>query len=346
MVNIVLSGPPKELGMQRGKTLKYAIQLSFEQMSKGHVCQYTWKQAREYGAKAGDDLDARCPDMYREIIGTADGAGIPVEDFLPFAFRCWNALADHPATLACYNFSCLDPAGPLLAGVLEDYPPFYLLETVRPERGIPFYAVTWAGMAWAVRCMNKAGLAIGQASAFSGTRFRKGQGRFPFELYARAYYAQRRAIQTCDNIADAIEVIRSFDCSSVFMLADKTGRVATLEACGNLHAIRNPDEQGLMTGGTFESPELVKSLLDEGIAHDWEAGVRRAQRTMASLSRAEGKTSLEWVKQYLQTEEHHGGWCHDRCQSATIACPATGDFFVSGYRPCSSGFAHYSTDDL
>ena len=347
MVNVELNGAPAQLGLARGRQLKAAIQLGVGHYIHGHRKQWRQSEAPAFGARMAEDLGRRCPALLEEILHTGEGAEIPQADFLAFAFRCWNALTDHPATLACYNLGCVDPGrGPLLAGVLEDSPPFYLLETVRPAQGHAFHAVTWAGMAWAVRGMNAAGLAIGQCSAFAGTRFAPGRLAFPFDLYARGYYAQRWALQQADNVADAIEIIRGFGCASTYMLADQAGNCATLEVCGDLHAVRKPDADGLLTGGPYITPALIKALIDEGVAHDWEMWVRLSRQVIDKMRSAQGKTSLEWMADYLATDKEDGGWCHDGLQAATVACPATGEFWVSGYRPCSSGFQRLNVADL
>ncbi|MDD5705910.1 MAG: hypothetical protein PHR35_08290 [Kiritimatiellae bacterium] len=336
---ISLTGTPAQIGLERGRQLKIAIQLSVAHYVHGNTHQWQLREAHAFGGRMAKDLGRRCPDLLEEILHTGQGAGLSEGDTLAFAFRCWNALSDHPATLACYNIACRDPQrGTIVAGVLEDSPPFYILETVQPAKGIPFHAVTWTGMSWAVRGMNAAGLAVGQASSFAGTRFAKGANAFPFDLYARGYYGQRWALQNCDNVRDAARIIRGFDCTSTYMLADKTGACVALESCGQLHALRKPNAAGNLTGGIFESPVLIKALVDEGIAHDWEWGVRLAKKVMTKLESARGKTTMEWMARYLRAEQTAGGWCHDGLQAATIACPATGEFWVSGYRPCVSGF--------
>ncbi|MBI4026875.1 MAG: hypothetical protein HY360_17960 [Verrucomicrobia bacterium] len=347
MVEIQLKGAPAQIGLARGRQLKYAIQLASEHWGPGHTHQYSRKEAHAYGRRMARDMAQRCPQLMEEILATGKGAEMSEDDICAYAFRCWNALSDHPATLACYNFAAHDSKrGPVIAGVLEDSPPFYLLETVRPKSGHAFYGVTWAGMAWAGRCINEKGLAMGQASSFAGTRFAPGAHKFPFDLYARVFYAQRWAIQNAATVDEAIDIIRGFECASVIMLADRSGKVVILETCGKLHAVRAPDELGVLTGGVFLAPELIKALIDQGVAHDWECGVRANQRVSVHLRKAKGKTTMEWMAKYLQTEREDGGWCHDGMQSATIACPSTGEFWVSGYRPCACGFRKFRVKDL
>jgi hypothetical protein len=343
MVTIELTGSHAQIGKQRGEQLKAAIQMSVEHWVMGHTFQFSLKTAGAYGRRMEKDMARRWPEILDEVYATAKAADIPEEVMLANVFRCWNALSkDHPATLACYNMSCRDPKrGVIVGGVLEDSPPYYLSEIVKPAKGIPHVNITWAGMPYAVRSMNKAGLAIGQASSFAGSRFRPGRNDFSFALYARGFFAERKAIQCATRVDEAVDILRSFECASVFMIADKTGRVVALEPCGKLCAMREPDADGLLTGGTFESPDLIKSLVDEGVAHDWEGGMRTAKLVKAHLRAAKGKTTMEWMARYLQTERTDGGWCHDGCQGATIACPATGEFWVSGYRPCVSGFKKY-----
>lgn len=347
MVEINLKGSPAQIGLGRGRQLKYAIQLAAEHWGPGHAHPYSRKEAHAYGRRMAKDMEKRCPALMEEIVATGKGAEMNEDDFLAYAFRCWNALVNHPATLACYNLAARDPKrGPIIAGVLEDTPPFYLLETVRSSRGLPFYGVTWAGMAWAARSINRAGLALGQASSFAGTRFGPGTHRFPFDLYARVFYATRWAIQHATTVEEAIEIIRGFECASVIMLADKSGKVIILETCGRLHALREPDELGVLAGGAFLSPRLIKELIDEGVAHDWEQAVRCHKQSVARLRGAKGRTTLEWMAKHLQTESTAGGWCHDGCQSATVACPNTGEFWVSGYRPCVHGFKKFHIRSL
>ncbi|MBI3922838.1 MAG: hypothetical protein HY318_15565 [Armatimonadetes bacterium] len=347
MVEIKLTGTPRQIGGQRGEQLKYAVHFALEHYVPGHAHQWSLAAARAHGQRMAEDMSKRWPEVIDEVISTAVGAEIPEDDMLAYVFRAWNALTDHPSTLACYSMTCRDPGrGLIMAGVLEDGPPFYLLERVSPVEGVPFFSVTWAGMPWSVRSMNKAGLAIGQASSFAGIRFREGTHKFPFDLYARGFFAERCAIQNATTVSEGVDILRSFECGSTFMLTDASGTAVTLEACGKLHALRDPDDLGIMTGGVFESPELIKSLIDEGIAHDWEEGIRKAKRVSSRLREAHGQTTMEWMAAYLQAEQTDGGWCHDGLQSATIACPTTGEFWVSGYRPCASGFKEYATSDL
>ncbi len=348
MIEITHRGSFAQIGKARGSELRHVIRIAFEHWMPGHTSQYSLADAIEYGKRMADDMDRRWPGIMEETRAIARAAGIDEDDFMAYVFRCWNALSgDHPATLACFNMSCIDPSrGLLMSGVLEDSPPFSILEAVVPDEGIPFYSVTWAGMPWTVRSMNKSGLAIGQASAFAGTRFSDGTHAFPFDLYARAFFAERYAIQHATNIAEAVDMIRSFNCTSVFTIADKTGKVVTLEACGALHALREPDQDNLMTAGTFESVELVKALLDEGIAHDLEQGIKLSQKVKSHLKASKGKWTVERMMEYIQTEQSDGGWCYDYLQAATIACPSTGEFWVCGYRPCVAGFKRFTVDNL
>jgi hypothetical protein len=348
MVELQFTGSHADIGRQRGEQLKYVIQMSLEHWVREHTHLFTQEDAHAYGRGMAEDMSRRWPEIIDEVLSTGKAAGISDDDMYAYVFRCWNALSKtHPATLACYNMACNDPErGAIIAGVLEDSPPYYLLETIIPHHGIPSYIVTWAGMPYAVRGMNKAGVAIGQASSFAGTRFRPGTHDFSFALYARGFFAERKALQYATTIDEAVDIILGFECASVFMIADPSGRVVALEPCGALHAMRHPDERGVLTGGTFESPELIKALIDEGIAHDWEGGMRTAKKVAARLHDAHGHSTMEWMAAYLQEEQSEGGWCHDGLQSATIACPATGDFWVSGYRPCVSGFARHIIADL
>ncbi len=347
MVEIELSGSPRQIGLSRGKQLRYAIQMALEHHGFGHAHQWTLEAAHAYGRRMAEDLNHRCPALLEEVIATAKGAQLPEADMLAYNFRVWNALSGHRATLACYGMSGIDPKrGMIIAGTLDDSPQFYLLEILRPRSGQACYVVNWAGMAWAGKAMNKAGLAIGQASSFAGTRFRPGKHKFPFDCYSRSFFAQRWAIQNATTVAEAIEILRSFECAGVFILSDRSGKVAALECCGDLSAVREPDADGIVTAGTFESPELIKSLIDDGVAHDWEEGVRLAMRTSAALRKVKGKFSMEWMAKFLQTERTDGGWCHTDCQAAFIASSKTGEFWVSGCRPCTSGFKIFNVKAL
>ena len=103
-----------------------------------------------WGRQWQADVAAKFPALMAEITAESKELGLDKDLVFAFNYRSWNAMTRHPShPLACYNIFFRDKArGPLLGGVVEDNPPFYVLEEIHPRQGIAHFTVALAGTCW------------------------------------------------------------------------------------------------------------------------------------------------------------------------------------------------------
>lgn len=346
MVEVRLSGGPEEIGRQRARELRSAILLALEHFSSGHEGQWGPEEFRAWGRRWQPEIDRDWPWLGAEIRAAAAELAVPEEVLFAFNFRGWNALAPHPSHMACYNIAWRDAqAGVVMGGVVEDGPPFYILEKVRPSQGLAFLSVTWAGMVWAVRGMNAAGLSVGQVSAFPGIpRHSRTPPGFGTEDYARGYFALRAALQEASSARQAADIVGRFQCMSTFMFADATGDALVLEMAVRHQGLRRSDRPDglLIGGGHFLTPGVLHALVDDGLNPTCPEGHAARQRWVEEfVGQRADRLTVETMKELLTD---HGGpapLCNDSTQALTVAVPAQGELWVGGYRACQSGFRRY-----
>lgn len=340
-VRIVLKGSPEEIGCQRAKALRSSILLSMEHLMVGHGRETSACVA--WGRKWQADVKARFPALMEEIVAGSRELGVEKDLLFAYNYRAWNAATSHPShPLACYNIFFRDKnRGPLLGGVVEDSPPFYVLEEIHPLQGIPHYTVTLAGTSWAIRGLNAAGLAVGQVSAFPGEYCRAGSTyQWGTQDYSRGYFILRTALQTLSTAREAAAFCRKHDALGTFMFADRKGDAFVVEKAGRLDAVRTCPGNVMVSGGHYSEP-LVRALLREGVLHVPLAGSLLRQQVVLRKARKQAP-SLELMRSILAAhDEEEGAFCNYNNQTTTIAMPKSGKLLVSGYLSCKSGFKEY-----
>ena len=347
MLHVCLSGTPVEIGRQRAEKLESSIRLSMEHLLLAHANEFGVKERRAWGRETAKDFERYFPEYVEETKAAAAALEINEDDMLAYNFRVWNALLPH-SSHHCYNIGWMSPKdGPIVGGVLEDFPPFYLLEEVHPAKGNAYYTVPLAGTTHAVRGMNEKGLALGSASAFVGTPFKDNPKlKFSTRDYSRAYQVMRKVLQECDTVAEAITLIRQIPCCNTFMLADPSGELVFAgKLVDRMEIRRSSREHRLLIGGShFLDADLITGLMRDGIhPADARASLERHWQITEYVRRHKKDMGVERMKKMLQT---HGGkdiltFCHDGLQCATVAVPRKGEFWVAGYRPCRAGFKRY-----
>lgn len=341
MLKIVLKGSPEEIGCQRAKALHSSILLSMEHLMVGHGRETSACVA--WGRQWQADVRAKFPALMAEIGAVSRELGVDKDLVFAYNYRAWNATSRHPShPLACYNIFFRDRArGPLLGGVVEDSPPFYVLEEIHPRQGIPHYAVTLAGTSWAIRGLNAEGLAVGQVSAFPGDYCRAGSTyRWGTQDYSRGYYILRTALQTLSTAREAAAFCRKHDALGTFMFADRNGDAVVVEKAGRLGAVRTCPDNVMVSGGHYSEP-LVQALLRKGVLHLPLAGSLLRQQVVLRKAR-EQQPSLELMRRILaEHDEDEGAFCNYHNQVTTIAMPKAGKILVSGYLSCKSGFTEF-----
>lgn len=342
MLKVSLSGTGKEIGERRATELRSSIYLLIEHLLYHH--NFCPEDCARWAERWKDEAEKNFPDLMEEIKSLGRTLNIDEDIIFAFNFRAWNALILHPSHyLSCYNIGFLDPnEGPILGGVVEDFPPFYILEEVRPAKGYPFYSITLAGTVWSVRGLNSQGLAAGQVSAFPGIVIKKGKFYFGTEDYARGYFLLRNVLQYCKDAKEAIDVFRRYSVIGNFMFADRMGKIAVVEKAGTLTGIHFCKDRFITGGGHYLDRNLVAKLSLKGIIHTPDnMSVRRQQSV--SFKAEKNSPSLRLMKKILLAHrEEDGRFCNDIVQAATIAIPLKKQFYVAGPFPCQNRFKVFS----
>ncbi|MCM8762032.1 MAG: C45 family peptidase [Candidatus Omnitrophica bacterium] len=336
MLRVFLSGNSKDIGVKRAEELRSTILLVLEHFLYHHT--FGPEKCIKWAKRWKKQTEEMFPSLLEEIKFLSKALNIDEEIIFAFNFRAWNALYSHPSHLACYNIGFFDATeGPLLGGVLEDGPPFYILEEIEPSSGYKHYSVALAGTVWAVRGLNSEGLAVGQVSAFPGMEVRKTDFHFGTEDYARSYFIMRYILQYCKDIKEAIDVFKRYPALGNFMMADNRD-IAVVEKAGNLTGIRFCKDKYIIAGGHYLDSNLVTYLSGKGIIHIPDAmSVRRQQAVSFSVEKE--RPSLKLMKKILLSHsEEEGRFCNDIIQATTIAIPVKKQFYVAGPFPCHNMF--------
>ncbi len=162
--------------------------------------------------------------FYDEMRGLADGAGLPLEEivhanFIPELFHCSGFALTGKAT----------SDGILYHGRVLDYGTDWRLQehavlvVARPDGGIPFVNVTYAGFVGSVTGMNARQVAIGEMG---------GDGAGLWDGTPMAFLV-RMVLEEADDLDEAIAVFRDRKrtCEYFFVISDgKSGTAVGMEA--------------------------------------------------------------------------------------------------------------------
>ncbi len=223
------------------------------------------------------------PSERREVLGIARGYRDPFREKGPTYARILSyhaihdisqALIDNPL-IACTAFAASGPAtadGHTLMGRNFDFEGGRVFDDdkvvifYRPEHGVPFVSVVWAGMVGSVSGMNTEGIAITLNAAGSDDGATQGT---PNTLLVR------QVLQYAHSLDDAIAILsaREVFVTDIFTVADgETGEVAIVERTPGRIAVRR-------------DPHLVGAtnhLREPAFADDEENGKRIREGTTGS----------------------------------------------------------------
>jgi hypothetical protein len=267
-----VQGSPYEMGYQHGVLLKEHIRQNLH-----YLIHVKGEEARKK-LPGGKLVDPR--DMIRAIVqhqqkyiprefldeldGVADGAGakrdeVRIANFIPELFHCSGFAVMNKATKdgTLYHGRVLDYA---VDWQLQEHA---VLVVAKPDKGVPFVNVTYAGFIGSVTGMNSAHISIGEMGG-------RGLGHWdgvPMALLVR------EVLQRARTLEDAVAVFRDQPrtCQYFYVIADgNTNRAVGMEASwdkfftlkpGEAYALLPdpvPDAVLLSAGGRYK--ELVRRV--------------------------------------------------------------------------------------
>lgn len=160
-----LRGTPYEIGFQHGALLKKEIAYNVRRFvnSLDHATDRV-SSVYTYFKEALPKILTHLPkELVEEMQGVADGSGVPYKQILllnlfPEMFHCTGITANGKATRegTLYHVRVLDYA------VAEDIQDTAVLAVVKPDNGIPFMNVTYAGFIGCITGMNLEKISIGE----------------------------------------------------------------------------------------------------------------------------------------------------------------------------------------
>ena len=220
-----VAGTPEQIGAQLGTLYRSAIRLSCELtlramplMSKAEV-----RAHLDFATKA---LKRDFPEVYAEMVATAEAAGVRFDTYLLSLYEeLWDNTETPPVTRGCTDFAARGAAtltGELLVGHNNDmgtepYDP--VLVEYAPVNGIPFYAFSIDGFTASVAC-NKAGLVL-TGNEITATDVKPGIPRL----------VMMRLMAGVGSMDEAARLCAYGDRASSYnnILSDSTGAVRNLE---------------------------------------------------------------------------------------------------------------------
>jgi isopenicillin-N N-acyltransferase like protein len=239
-----VKGTPYEMGRQHGELLRDHVQKNLRNLLeiKGEEALLEIGPLRLKPRPMIETIikiqEPFVPQKYfEELRGLADGAQVPLADarvanFIPELFRC--------SGLAVMNSATAD--GTLYHGRVLDYATDWGLQqhavivVARPDQGIPFVNVTYAGFLGSVTGMNARHISIGEMG---------GGGLGHWEGVPMAWL-MREVLETASTLDEAIAVFRDNPrtCQYFYVIADgKDNRAVGMEASWNKFELIQPGEK-------------------------------------------------------------------------------------------------------
>jgi tetratricopeptide (TPR) repeat protein len=246
--------------------------------------------------------DHLLPEHRLELLGLALGCPDLHPEMGPYYHRLLNYHAAHDIShlavdrawlSGCTAFGAWGPTtrdGRLLAGRNFDWeaaPVFdrdRVLLLCRPEGGIPFVSLAWAGMIGVVSGMNQAGVAV----TLNGAR-----GKPPTGVGTPIALVARQVLQEARDLDDAIRIVSNATVfvSELFLVGSRAdGRFIVIEKTPSQTAVREGADSRIVCANHFETPALRNNPNNLAYLADSTSPERHAR---ASELLAEASGSLD-----------------------------------------------------
>lgn len=208
-----LKGSPYERGQQHGKLLKEQIQQNISAFLEGPKSALHSDRATRFKQQLPELIAHTPKTLMEEMQGIADGSGCAFEKVLllnlfPELFHCSAIVAADEATKdgALYHVRVLDYA------VGKGLQKTAVLMVERPDDGIPFLNVTYAGFVGSVTGMNAHKIAVGEIG---------GQGYGSWDGIPMAFL-MRQILERSSNLEDAKDILLSSPrtCEYFYIISD------------------------------------------------------------------------------------------------------------------------------
>jgi dienelactone hydrolase len=199
---LVVSGAPREMGLAHGKLLAREIKEDVQAFLHDWAIADRGRTREELQA-IWDRLAPHIPKRYHEeILGIAEGSGVPVEDIrlihaIPSRYHCTGAAALPAVTKdgKVYHTRSLDYS--LDIGKTVRPQTNAILYVCAPDEGFAHAIVSWAGFVGCVTGMNLEGVAVGEMGSKSSDETYDG---IPMIFHLREVLARAKDLAAAKEI--------------------------------------------------------------------------------------------------------------------------------------------------
>lgn len=348
MLSITLEGSPFERGYEHGKRLAAEIRDAIQT-----YCPEQWLSSPEIqrlNRRLLDSLNQFYPNLVIEMEGISKGSGIELERIQHLnlvaatgSLRDLNAAISNTFTMMCSAIGIADSdAGPIAGKNCDDsitLAPFYLFQTVRPDKEMAYMCISTVGTVWAEAGLNDAGFVLMQ-TAGPGIPGQDGKGIV-------CNIAPRPVIAHCVNTEEAVDFLERITIAGWGMgavLVDANGALAIVEKSYTKQAASKVHDGWAFCTNHFVAPSM------QGIPPYQEAIVENSETRYRTLTRllnlVEWPRTLEGLKSALA---YHGddGFVHQQGQQGIytnytcIAVPRARKIWLWDGDPCLNKFQVY-----
>jgi hypothetical protein len=323
-------GSPREMGRQYGEAAR-----------EGILSNRGWWQTERRAAEGGERI-AHCgeflrdtvPDIHEELLGIAEGSGVPFGEILMF-----NQCDAGTRPVGCTSMALLSGSdGPLVAknndGCLGDSGRFVIRRS-RPTRGLPMVQVTYAGWVSGLDAMNAEGVATVHSSV--GSAFPRPHPSLDIRL--RAY----QALRGCSNTGDFLAALGSRPLTGKgfnIVVGDVLGDTCVVEAAVPVLARRGRGETFVFTTNHYITSELVEA--DQRTPEGKEISVYRLGYLKWIKAQSQPQTISE-LQGLLRSHDpwgvcRHGGPHKSRTLWSMVAQCESGEILVCDGFPCEGEY--------
>ena len=338
---VTFRGTPYEMGLQHGRAFRHVIRGNVHAYPMRHTFQGTDEEmdAGTESARRSDEKYA--PWVFDELRGIADGSGVDPIWIERMHLRVWNTVPNKALDASgCTVIGMItEDAGVVVGGTLDDPRQSYVLVRRVPREGIPHLQVMWAGVGWGHNGINEAGFCLATASLGAV----EPEDRTPQDTYGLNGTVGRVMLQTCQTVAEAVDVLRRMGCRGSYVLGDAAGDLVTCQSLGRAHAFQRPERGLVFCTNHVHMGDLANALEARGskpVVTDYS----RVRFETLQAARAGARRRLEEMKGLLRS---HEGYPHSICNEGTvmgsIAAPQTqpGKLHIADRPPCRNEFVSY-----
>jgi predicted choloylglycine hydrolase len=321
---VYLVGDPYQRGLQQGTLLKAQVRA----MTK--LADMIASGRTDVPPLRAEFAAGLLPDELAEMKGIAEGAGVEYESVLDANFAY-----EYTRSMGCSQFAAIDETGAFVVGRNLDYHMATILakgrvlQVVVPDRGVPYFAPSLAGLAGVLTGINSQGI-YAAIDAIPGAE--QAEGGVPVSI------TLRRLLLTATSLDQATDLLKETPVSVGYKLLVVSGseRRFVSPEIGVTQSAYIPPKEGesfLVVTNHYVDPDMV--ALVRSTDDDRQAKLEQALAAGPALDEAKGIELLSLVE--VQPPQYRSSytlqslvWLPDRDEAwlSNSTLPATQGRFI------------------